>query len=149
MNTAVSSRTQDLLRRTLVWDNHACMPLRPNDESFLPQLARHRAAGVSLVSLNVYFDVCAPESAFSMLASFRHWIARHPEDYVLAQTVRDIEAAQRSGKLAVMFDIEGGKAVEAHPGLVEIFYRLGVRWMLIAYNRTNKLGGGCLDEDRD
>lgn len=148
MNTVVSDRTQELLRRTVLWDNHACMPLRPNDESFLPQLARHRAAGVSVVSLNVYFDVCAPESAFSMLASFRHWIARHPEDYVLAQAVRDIEAAKRSGKLAVMFDIEGGRAVEAHPGLVEAFYRLGVRWMLFAYNMNNKLGGGCMDEDR-
>ena len=31
---------------TLVWDNHGCMPLRPLDESFLPQLQRYRAAGV-------------------------------------------------------------------------------------------------------
>jgi Membrane dipeptidase (Peptidase family M19) len=31
--------------------------------------------------------------------------------------------------------------------LVEIFYRLGVRWMLIAYNKNNKLGGGCMDDD--
>jgi membrane dipeptidase len=46
-----------------------------------------------------------------------------------------------------MFDIEGGNAVAAHPGLVEIFYRLGVRWMLFAYNRNNKLGGGCMDQD--
>jgi membrane dipeptidase len=61
--------------------------------------------------------------------------------------VADIEAAKRDGKLAVAFDIEGGRAVEAHPGLVEIFYRLGVRWMLIAYNKNNRLGGGCQDED--
>jgi membrane dipeptidase len=37
--------------------------------------------------------------------------------------------------------------VETHPGLVEIFYRLRVRWMLIAYNKNNRLGGGCQDED--
>jgi membrane dipeptidase len=30
---------------------------------------------------------------------------------------------------------------------VEVFYRLGVRWMLIAYNKNNRLGGGCQDED--
>jgi membrane dipeptidase len=147
MSAAVADRTANLLKRTLVWDNHACMPLRPEDETFLPQLARHKAAGVSLVILNVYFDVHPPELAFAMLASFRHWLAKHAEDYVLAQSVADIEAARREGKLAVAFDIEGGRAVEAHPGLVEIFYRLGVRWMLIAYNRNNRLGGGCLDED--
>lgn len=27
-----------LLHRHLVWDNHACMPLRPGDRTFLPQL---------------------------------------------------------------------------------------------------------------
>jgi membrane dipeptidase len=142
-----SAATLQLLNRTIVWDNHACMPLRPADDTFLPQLARHKAAGASLVSLNVCFDLNPPEGAFPMLASLRHWVEQHPEDYVLAQTVVDVEAAKRNGKLAVVFDIEGGTAVESHPGLVEIFYRLGVRWMLIAYNRNNKLGGGCQDVD--
>ena len=147
MIAGISRRAHDLLQRTLVWDNHACLPLRPLDETFLPQITRHKAAGVSLVSLNVYFDACAPESAFSMLAALRHWVARHPDDYVLATTVADIEGAKDRGQLAIMFDIEGGRAVEAHPGLVEVFYRLGVRWMLLAYNHNNRLGGGCLDED--
>jgi membrane dipeptidase len=31
---------------------------------------------------------------------------------------------------------------------VEIFYRLGVRWMLLAYNKNNKLAGGCMDDDQ-
>jgi membrane dipeptidase len=143
----IADQTNDLVRQTILWDNHACMPLRPADESFLPQLARHKAAGISLVVLNICFDMYPPEIAFPILASFRRWISRHPDDYVLAQSVADIEAAKRDGKLAVAFDIEGGRAVEAHPGLVEIFYRLGVRWMLIAYNKNNRLGGGCQDED--
>lgn len=144
---SVSVRTQHLIDRTVVWDNHACMPLRPMDESFLPQLARHRAAGVSLVILNVAYDASPPESAFAMLAAMRGWISRHGEHYVLARSIADIEAAKRAGKLAVAFDIEGCRAVEAHPGLVEIFYDLGVRWMLIAYNQNNRLGGGCQDDD--
>jgi membrane dipeptidase len=143
----MDAQTRALLSRTLVWDNHACMPLRPDDETFLPQLARHKAAGVGLVFLNVYFDAHPPETSFAMLAAFRRWIARHPDDYVVAETVADIETARASRKLAIAFDIEGGRAVEAHPGLVEIFYRLGVRWMLLAYNRNNRLGGGCQDDD--
>ena len=136
-----------VLASTVVWDNHACMPLRPDDESFLPQLSRHKAAGVNLVALNVGIDLCPWEQTFAVLASFRRWVTRHPEDYVLAQNVGDIEAAKRDHKLAVVFDIEGGRAVEAHPGLVEIYYRLGVRWMLIAYNQSNRLGGGCQAPD--
>lgn len=147
MTPQISDRCRSLLDRTIVWDNHACMPLRPGDDTFLPQLARHKAAGVSLLSLNVYFDMYPPETAFGMIAAFRRWIMRHPEDYVLVQRSTDIEAAKKERKLAVMFDIEGGRAVESHPGLVEVFYRLGVRWMLIAYNKNNLLGGGCQDED--
>jgi membrane dipeptidase len=30
---------------------------------------------------------------------------------------------------------------------VQTFYELGVRWMLIAYNRNNAAGGGCMDVD--
>src|SRR5690349_6993628 len=143
----VSPRTLSLLRSGIVWENHACMPLRPGDTDFLPQLERARKAGIHLISLNVSFDLVDPNDAFKVLATFRHWVRQHSEHYVLADTVADIEAAKAAGKLAVVFDIEGGNAVAGHPGLVEIFYRLGVRWMLFAYNKNNKLGGGCMDDD--
>ena len=140
------STLQTLLRQTIVWDNHGCMPLRPG-VTFLPQLERMRQAGVDVVSLNVSFDVVAPHEAFLMLATFRHWIRNQGKYYLLVESAKDIEAAKAQGKMAVVFDIEGGNAVAAHPGLVELFYRLGVRWMLFAYNRNNTLGGGCMDED--
>jgi membrane dipeptidase len=147
MNEPVSSRATEFLQRTLVWDNHACMPLRPGDVTFLPQLERLRKVGIDVVSLNISFDVVDPQDAFLMLATFRHWVRQHSEHYALVETVADIEAAKAQGRLAVLFDIEGGNAVAAHPGLVEVFYRLGVRWMLFAYNKNNKLGGGCMDDD--
>jgi membrane dipeptidase len=143
----VSERTQALLKRALCWDIHACMPLRPGDTALLPQLQRARSAGIDVISLNVSFDAVDPRDAFLMLATFRHWIRERPENYTLVDTVADIEAAKVQGRLAVTFDIEGGNAVAAHPGLVEIFHRLGVRWMLLAYNKNNRLGGGCMDED--
>lgn len=147
MIDTVSEQTKRLIERTVLWDNHACMPLRHDDDTFLPQLARHKNAGINLVILNICFDIHPPETGFLILASFRRWIDLHADDYVVVQTVEDISRAKNEGKLAVAFDIEGGKAVEGHPGLVEIFYRLGVRWMLIAYNRNNQLGGGCQDVD--
>lgn len=39
-------------------------------------------------------------------------------------------------------------AVGDQPSLVRLYYDLGVRWMLVAYNRNNLAGGGCQDEDR-
>lgn len=138
----------ELMRGALAWDNHACMPLRPADSSFLPQLARCRAAGMDVVSLNVGFGDSTIEEHVRMLAALRAWIADHPEDYVLAGTAAQIAAARAGGRMAILFDIEGMGAVDDQPDLVRLYYDLGVRWMLVAYNRNNRAGGGCQDDDQ-
>ena len=38
-------------------------------------------------------------------------------------------------------------ALNGDLGMVDLYYRLGVRHMLFAYNRNNAAGGGCHDED--
>ncbi|HKU66581.1 MAG TPA: membrane dipeptidase [Candidatus Baltobacteraceae bacterium] len=136
-----------LLRDTLVWDNHACLPLRPHDEAFLPQLERFRKSGVNVLSINIGFGEQGIEPHVRMLAHFRRWILARPDDYVLAASVRDLELAQRSGRLAIVFDVEGANAIDDQLSMVQFYYDAGVRWMLIAYNLNNRVGGGCMDED--
>jgi len=131
----------------LVWDNHACMPLKPNDTSFLPQLRRHRDAGADVVIVNVGYGDDGPEQHLRMLASMRDWLAANPRDYRLIRDVGDIEAARAAGQLAVGFDIEGANAVGDQLSLLGLYADLGVRWMLLAYNRNNRAGGGCQDDD--
>ncbi len=50
---------KQIIDTSVVWDNHACMPLRPQDHSFLPQLERHRCSGYTVVVLNIGFDPVA------------------------------------------------------------------------------------------
>ncbi|MBN4056322.1 membrane dipeptidase [Rhodothermus sp. AH-315-K08] len=131
----------------LIWDNHACLPLRP-DADFLPQLERFRAAGVNVVSINVTFDNIMPwYDGMKVLSFFRNWILARPEEYVLAGSTEQIRVAQRDGKLAVFFDVEGMGALDGEVSLVRTYYDLGVRWMLVAYNLNNPAGGGCMDDD--
>jgi membrane dipeptidase len=137
----------EIIDGCLVWDNHACMPLRPDDTRFLPQLARYRAAGFDHVSLNIGFGDDGIEEHVRMLASFRHWLAQRATDFVLVRTVDDIELARASGRLAVSFDIEGTNSVADQISLVQLYYDLGVRWMLLAYNRNSAAAGGCQDDD--
>jgi membrane dipeptidase len=47
----------------------------------------------------------------------------------------------------VGFDIEGANAIGDQLSLVQLYYDLGVRWMLLAYNVPNRVGGGCQSED--
>jgi len=142
-----SAAARDLVRSSLVWDNHGCMPVRPHDEAFLPQLERYRDAGVNLVALNVGFGEHGVEEHVRMIAHFRRWLAARDADYVMVNTADDIERARDEGKLAVMFDIEGMNALSDQVSLVPFYYDLGVRWMLIAYNLHNRAGGGCQEAD--
>ena len=135
-----------LLRSGIVWDNHGCMPLRA-DEAFLPELERYRRAGVNVVSLNIGFAEMSWSEHLRVLSYMRRWITMHDETFALVTSVQDIERCKADGRLGIVFDIEGMVPVQNDLSLVQTFYELGVRWMLIAYNRNNDAGGGRLDDD--
>ncbi|HEY5425273.1 MAG TPA: membrane dipeptidase [Candidatus Tumulicola sp.] len=136
-----------LLSRSIVWDNHTCMPLRPHDETFLPQLERLARSGVTVVGINVGFGEQTIAEHVRMLAHFRRWIRARGDRYLLIDGADDVERAKATGRLGVFFDIEGARAIDDQLSLIGLYYDLGVRWMLMAYNRNNRVGGGCLDED--
>lgn len=141
-------RARALIDACAVWDNHGCMPVgRPHDSSFLPQLKRYRRAGVDAIVLNVGFGEMTVADHVSTLAAMRAFVLAHPQDYLLFETLADLERARATERLAVAFDIEGAKAIDDQLSLLELYRALGVRWMLVAYNRNNRAGGGCQDDD--
>jgi membrane dipeptidase len=77
----------------------------------------------------------------------RDWVRANPADYRLVDTADDIVLARAAGQLAVGFDIEGANAIDDQLSLLGLYRDLGVRWMLLAYNRGNRAGGGCQDAD--
>jgi len=130
--------------RGVVWDNHACLPLHGTDR-WLPGIARYRAAGVTAVTINIGDSQVPLETLIRAAASIRHFVQQHPDDYLLGLTTADIRAAHQTGRLAVCLDIEGVHALGEQVALVEFFYQIGVRWMLLVYNRRNLAGSGCHD----
>lgn len=130
-----------------IWDNHACMPLRPGDDRFLEQLHRVRDAGVTAMTLNVAFGAQSALAAEAMVRAFEDWIRDRPSHFMLIESVQDIVDAQGSNRLGICFDIEGMDVLEGDIANIQRFYNLGIRWMLTTYNRSNIAGGGCLGED--
>lgn len=135
-----------LLGRHFVWDNHSCLPLRPGDEAFIAQLHRVRDAGCSAITLNIGFGEQTPEQHLRVLAWFRHWLANH-EGFLIVREPADLDRAVAGDRLAVMFDIEGARAIGDQLSLVPLYRELGVVWMLIAYNKANLAGSGCYDAE--
>lgn len=130
----------------IVWDNHACLPLR-NTEQWLPGISRYRAAGVTAVTINIGDSHEPLETLIRTAASIRHFVQQHPDDYLLGLTTADLRNARQSGRLAVCLDVEGVHALGEQISLVEFLYQIGVRWMLLIYNRRNLAGSGCHDPE--
>jgi len=130
----------------LVWDAHAGFASFPDlDLSFLE---RWRRAGASYVSINVGFDTAMIwEQSLRCAAHFRRWLETHPDKFILAERISDVHRAKPEGKLAVAFDLEGANALNENLDMITVYYQVGVRQILLAYNRNNALGGGCLDVD--
>ncbi|MFP6745518.1 MAG: membrane dipeptidase [Alphaproteobacteria bacterium] len=141
----VSTEAAALHRDMLVWDDHGGFAYK--DGAMLAQLERWHASGIDYLSINAAYDVKPWTLAIEALSQFRLWIREHPEDFVQVEVVADIHRAKAQGKLAVTFDVEGMNALNGDTGMVDMFYRLGVRHMLFAYNRNNEAGGGCHDDD--
>lgn len=130
-----------------VWDNHACPPMAIGDlPRHLPTLARYRAAGVDVVSLNIGYGEMGWDEHVALADAITAWLVARPGEYRLVRSLADIAAAREAGQLAVVFDVEGAAPLEGKLERVEVLHRLGVRWMLLAYNRRNWAAGGVHED---
>ena len=139
----ISEQARTIHKHSLVWDTHACFRLHPNAD--LSELKRYRDSGVNFVSLNIGMDLNTFENTMQVLARYRSYITSHPDQYVLALTEEDIRKAKESGKLAIAFDLEGSDPLLGNLNMVSLYYDLGVRQMLLAYNKDNRASGGCME----
>ena len=139
ISTAAAALHRDALvwDMTLPWRDYGAPELR---SATLPRMAAH---GVSFVSLTLAADWSGVAETAHKIAKERAWFQARGERYVLIEGVDDIERAQREGKLAVGFHFQGSNPVNYDVNLIEVYYQLGVRHMLLAYNSRNATGDGC------
>jgi len=110
------------------------------------ELAARHATGYSLVSLSMAGDEGAsPAEIYAYLAKMRYYVSNNPDTMVLVDTVADIRQAKKDGKLGINFHFQGSEPVGRNLANIEAYYKLGVRWMLMAYNFQNNVGTGCLE----
>jgi len=128
----------------IYWDNHAGFGYAgPDDIDLLDQW---RSAGVNYLSINVGYDPVPWSTTVRAIADYTRRIKAR-SDMVLCSTLKQVIAAWHAGHMALTFDIEGMGSLNGDISMVELYYRLGVRQMLIAYNLNNDAGSGCHDQD--
>jgi membrane dipeptidase len=146
MNPEALSELPPLYRREIVWDAHACLPLKFGLD--MSDIERHRRSGATFVSINVGMDFNPLTQVIRVIAGFRDWLDQHKDKYILAGTVGDVRRAKREDKLAVAFDLEGSVMLQDDLAMAGLFSDLGVRQIHLAYNRDNSIAGGCHGTNR-
>jgi len=89
------------------------------------------------------FEQGAVDAAMEGIASYDRYLGAHPEWFVKATTVADIDRARRAGKLAVFYLFQNSTQFGRDVGRVDEFHALGVRSSQITYNYQNWAGAGC------
>jgi len=110
-------------------------------------LPRFKAAGVNCVSLSLGGDTGGIADTMKLIARERAYFLRRPESYVLVQTSQDMSRAQAEDRMGVIFHFQGTDPLQGSLEMVETYYTLGVRHMLLAYNVRNPVGDGCFEPE--
>jgi membrane dipeptidase len=107
-------------------------------------LTRLREGGVGAVFFAAYVSASyglgerAYIRANQVIDIIRHDIVeKYPDDFVLAMTAAQIEAAHKQGKIAALIGIEGGHAIQDSLDKLSEFYGKGVRYMTLTHSNTN------------
>lgn len=122
---------------TLPWRDYGDPTLR---NQTLPRL---KACGYNFVSLTLDNDSQTRDQTIEFIAKQRRYFLTRPDEFVLVEGADDILRAKQQDKLAVGFHFQGTNAVQRDIAMVELYYKLGVRFLLLAYNKRNSVGDGC------
>ena len=93
----------------------------------------------------VHVTVAYHEGFRETVQSIADWNRRfidHADLICHANSAADIEAAQASGRTAIIFGTQNPLPIESDLGLVEIMHTLGIRFMQLSYNNQSLLCSG-------
>src|SRR3989449_2138222 len=139
--------TKKVLERAIIIDTHADTPQMMLDEGYdladrsspymvsIPKM-RDGHLGAEFFSIWVSVDWPAEDvihRALDLIDVVDEQVARHSDALELARTADDVARIHRQKKIAVLHGVEGGHIIEDDLRALDVFYRLGVRYMTLTH----------------
>lgn len=108
---------------------------------------RYQQSGFSYVGLALAGEFTSLEDSIRYIARHKARIAAEPDKYILVNNVDDIITAKKTDKLALGFWLQGSAPLANDINMIDTYYQLGIRYMLLCYNTRNAIGDGCVEEN--
>ncbi len=166
----VQARIDRILKRTPLIDGHNDLPweLRDNhgsrveglasggaqrDKPLMTDIERMRAGRVGGQFWSVYITGTilgdeAIRTTIEQIDIARRLIEAYPGDLELASSADDVIRIHRSGRIASMLGIEGGRQMGGSMAALRQFYNLGVRYMTLTHNQTTEWADSATEEPK-
>lgn len=145
---APATHAADVYRAALVLDANA-MPLCGEDFDTFERLAELRDSGITAFKATLGGADGDFEFAVAEIAAAQDLVDRHPGHLIKVVRHADLARAKAEHKTAVIFSFEAATMLDGRLDRIDLFRKLGVLVMQLAYNRATPFGCGCLDGDSD
>ncbi|MCL5951384.1 MAG: dipeptidase [Chloroflexi bacterium] len=99
--------------------------------------------GITAVNATIAAWHSLPETMKAIADMFQAF-DQHPERIMPVRQVADIQAAQASHRVGIIFGFQDIAPIEDNVRLLAVYHALGVRVVQLTYNHTNRVGSGNL-----
>jgi membrane dipeptidase len=138
---------QRVLERAIVIDLHSDTPqmmldegydLAEPDSPFMMSIPKMRTGHLGAAFFSVWVSVDWPKGnivqrAMDLIDVIDEQVARHSDTLAFASTADDIVRLHGQNKIAILMGVEGGHAIQDDLRLLDIYYRLGIRYMTLTH----------------
>lgn len=154
-----SKVAERVLAHAIVIDTHADTPQMMLDDGYdladphspyMISIPKMRTGRLGAEFMSIWVDVDWPHDdlihrALDLIDVVDEQVARHSDTLEAARTADDVVRIHRQGKIAVLMGLEGGHIIEDDRRALDVFYRLGVRYMTLTHTKNNELGDSSGD----
>jgi membrane dipeptidase len=139
---------QAVLARAILIDTHADTPQMMLDEGYdladpnspyMVSLPKMRAGHLGAEFLAIWVDTKTPPQevirrALDLIDVVDDQVTRHADELEAARTADDIVRIHSKKKIAILQGVEGGHMIQNDLRVLDVFYRLGVRYMTLTHS---------------
>ena len=105
-----------------------------------------REGGIDAVHVTIAYHETFRETILQV-ERWNRYFEQFPDLIFQGFTAEDVQVARDTDRTAIFFGFQNPSPIEDDIGLVEVWHRLGARFMQLTYNNQSLLATGCYEED--